>query len=109
MPEKVRKLSSVSKYLEMLPSYFDYIFVYLRQKVRLRPELSPKFLSTSSPNPTRLITLVRMPGLLIKFFTSFHKNWVFLEKINGLLYFRFDNCGPLEGGARSKCLQILPS
>ena len=41
------------KNLAMLPSYFDYIFVHLRQKVRLRPELSPKFLSTSGPNPTR--------------------------------------------------------
>ena len=27
----------------MLSSYIDYIFVYLRQKARLRPELSPKF------------------------------------------------------------------
>ena len=27
----------------MLSSYFDYIFVHLRQKARLRPELSPKF------------------------------------------------------------------
>ena len=36
----------------MLPSYFDYIFVRLRQKARLRPELSPKFLSTLDPNPT---------------------------------------------------------
>ena len=37
----------------MLPGYFDYIFVHLRQKGRLRPELSPKFLSTLGPNPTR--------------------------------------------------------
>ena len=37
----------------MLPSYFDYIFVHLRQQVRLRPELGSKFLSTSGPNPTR--------------------------------------------------------
>ena len=37
----------------MLLRYFDYIFVHLRQKVRLRPELSPKFLSTLGPNPTR--------------------------------------------------------
>ena len=37
----------------MLPSYFDCIFVHLKQKVRLRPELSPKFLSTLGPNPTR--------------------------------------------------------
>ena len=37
----------------MLPSYFDYIFVHLRQKVRLRPDISPKFLLTLDPNPTR--------------------------------------------------------
>ena len=37
----------------MLPSYFDYIFVHLRQKARLRPELSPKSLSTLGPNPAR--------------------------------------------------------
>ena len=37
----------------MLPSYFDFIFVHLRQKVRLRPELSPKLLLTLGPNPTR--------------------------------------------------------
>ena len=36
----------------MLPGYFHYIFVHLRQKVRLRPELNPEFLSTLSPNPT---------------------------------------------------------
>ena len=39
------------KILAMLPNYFDYIFVCLRQKVRLRPELSPKLLSTLGPNP----------------------------------------------------------
>ena len=37
----------------MLPNYFDYIFVHLRQKLRLRPELSLKFLSTLGPNPTQ--------------------------------------------------------
>ena len=37
----------------MLPSYFDYIFVHLRQKVRLRPGLNPKLLSTLGPSPTR--------------------------------------------------------
>ena len=37
----------------MLPSYFDYIFVHLRQKARLRPELNPKFMSTLGPNPIR--------------------------------------------------------
>ena len=41
------------KNLAMLLNHFDYIFVHLRQKVRLRPELSPKFLSTLDPNPTR--------------------------------------------------------
>ena len=35
----------------MLPTYFDYIFVHLRQKVPLKPELSPKFMSTLGPNP----------------------------------------------------------
>ena len=42
------------KNLAMLPSYFDYIFVLLRQKARLRPELSPKFLLTLGPNPARI-------------------------------------------------------
>ena len=37
----------------MLPSYFDYIFVHLKQKGRLKPELSPNFLSTLGANPTR--------------------------------------------------------
>ena len=37
----------------MLTSYFDLIFVHPRQKVRLRPELSPKFLSSLGPNLTR--------------------------------------------------------
>ena len=36
-----------------LPSNFDYIFVHLRQKARLRPEISLKFSSTLSPNPAR--------------------------------------------------------
>ena len=37
----------------MLPCYFDYILAHLRQKVRLRPKLGPKFLSTLGPNPAR--------------------------------------------------------
>ena len=41
------------KILAMLPSYFDYVFVHLKQKARLRPELNLKFLSTLSPNPAR--------------------------------------------------------
>ena len=44
----------------MLPSYFDYIFVHLRQKARLRSELSPKFFSTLGPNPVR--TRPEKPG-----------------------------------------------
>ena len=32
----------------MLRSYFDYIFVHLRQKARLRPKLSPKFCQIST-------------------------------------------------------------
>ena len=46
MPEKKTKVKLDLKNLAMLPSYFDYIFVHLRQKVRLRRELSLKFLST---------------------------------------------------------------
>ena len=41
------------KNLAMLPSYFDCVFVYLKQKAHLRPDLSPKFLTTLGPNPTR--------------------------------------------------------
>ena len=41
------------KNLAMLPSYFDYIFVSRRLESNLRPESSPKFLSTLGPNPTR--------------------------------------------------------
>ena len=51
MFEKNRKLGL--KNLAMLPSYFDCIFVHLRQKARLRRELSPNFLSTPGPNLTQ--------------------------------------------------------
>ena len=51
MPEKNPKLKLGLKNSARFPSYFDYIFVHLRQTVRLRPELSPKFLSALSPNP----------------------------------------------------------
>ena len=50
------------KNLAMLPSYFDYIFVRLRQKARLRPELSPKFLSTLGPNPPQIRISPEKPG-----------------------------------------------
>ena len=60
MPEKKAKVKLRLKNLAMSPSYFDYIFVHLRQKVRLKPELSPKFLSTLGPNPAR--TRPEKPG-----------------------------------------------
>ena len=37
----------------MLPNYFDFIFVHLRQTVRLKPEISPKLLSTLGLNLAR--------------------------------------------------------
>ena len=52
MPKKT-KVKLGLKNLAMLPSDFDYIFVHLRQKARLRPELSLKFLSTFGPNPAK--------------------------------------------------------
>ena len=57
-PNHARKNAKVNlglKNLAMLPSYFDYILVHLRQKVRLRPELSPKFLSALGLNPARTL------------------------------------------------------
>ena len=53
MPEKNPKVKLGLKNLAMLPNYFDYAFVHLRQKVRLRPKLSLKFLSTLGPNPAQ--------------------------------------------------------
>ena len=55
-PNHARKNPKVKlglKNLAILPNYFGYIFVQLKQKARLRRELSPKFLSTLGPNPTR--------------------------------------------------------
>ena len=45
----------------MLPSYFDCIFVHLRQKACLRPELSRKSLSSLGLNPAR--NPPKKPGL----------------------------------------------
>ena len=50
------------KNLAILQSYFDYIFVHRRQKVRFRPELIPKFLSTLGPNPAQTRTRPEKPG-----------------------------------------------
>ena len=47
------------KNLAMLSDYFGYIFMHLRQKVRLRPKINPKFFFNfrpkpgPNPNPTR--------------------------------------------------------
>ena len=50
----------------------------------------------------------KMRFVLNKFFTPRHKDegakllrkiWAFLEKINHLLFFRFYDCGPFDGGA----------
>ena len=51
MPKKKTKVKLDLKNFAMFPNYFDYIFVHLRQKARLRPELLPKFLPTLDPNP----------------------------------------------------------
>ena len=55
MTQKKTKVKLGLKNLVTLPGYFDYIFVQLRQKARLRPEFSPKLLLTLGPNsnPTR--------------------------------------------------------
>ena len=60
-PKKKTKVTLGLKNLAMLPSYFDYIFVHLRQKARLRPKLSLKFLSTFSPNSARTRTRPKKP------------------------------------------------
>ena len=52
----------------MLPSYFNYVFVQLRQKARLRPELALKFSQLSArtrpEKPGRFTTLGRETSLL---------------------------------------------
>ena len=59
MFEKARKLRYVTKDFTMLPSYFDDIFVHLRQKVSLRPEIFVSFRPESGPkSPARLTTLI---------------------------------------------------
>ena len=49
------------KNLAMLSNYFDNVFVHLKQKARLRPDLSPKFSSTSGPKPARTRTRPEKP------------------------------------------------
>ena len=65
----------------MSPIYFDYNFVHLRQKVRLRPKLSPKFLSTLGPNPAR--TRPEKPGPTYNFDIALEKrNDVSVGRLN---------------------------
>ena len=45
MPKKKTKVNLGMKNLAMFSSYFNFIFVHLRQKARLRPELSTKFIN----------------------------------------------------------------
>ena len=55
-PNHARKSPKVRlglKNLAILRGYFNYIFVHLRQKVRFRPEIIPKILSTLGPKPAR--------------------------------------------------------
>ena len=53
MPEKKTKVKLSLKNLAMLPSYFNYIFVHLKQKACFKPELSSKFLLPVTLGPTR--------------------------------------------------------
>ena len=75
MPEKNPKVKLGLKNLAMLPSHFDYIFVHQEQKVRLRHELSPKFLSTLGPNPARLTTLMLILQDFYKIYPLKHENF----------------------------------
>ena len=65
------------KNLAMLPSYFDYIFEHLRQKARLRPELSLKFLTILGPNPAR--TRPEKPSSTYNSVLTINMKQVFLE------------------------------
>ena len=56
-----------------------------------------------------------MPGILNNFFTPRHSDkeaklplriWA-LKKINGLLFFRFYNCGPFEGEPVANVSNVL--
>ena len=62
MPEKKAKVDLALKNLAMLPSHFDFIFAPFRPKARLRPDLTPKFLSTLGPNLARTRTRPEKPG-----------------------------------------------
>ena len=76
MPEKNPKVKIGLKHFAMLPSYFDYNFVHLRQKARLRPELSPNILSTLGLNPARTQTRPKKPGPTYNSETTLAKHFV---------------------------------
>ena len=61
MPEKNSKVKLGLKNLAILPSNCDYFLVHLKQKVRLRPELSPTFSLTLAPNPAQTQTRPEKP------------------------------------------------
>ena len=50
MPKKPKVMLGL-KNLAMLSSYFDYIFVHLRQKARLRARIKPKIFVNFRPEP----------------------------------------------------------
>ena len=61
-----------------MSSYLDYIFVHLRQKARLKPELSPKFCQLSAqtrpkPDPKSPARLTTLP-LRLKSVEDFNRN-----------------------------------
>ena len=63
MPEKKTKVKlGLKNLLAMLPSYFDYIFVYLKKstsQARIKPKIFVNFRpEPDSKSPARLTTLI---------------------------------------------------
>ena len=80
MPEKKTKLKVGLKNLAMLSSYFDYIFVHLRQKNTSQARIQPEILVNCRPepepdskNPAQLTTLNNHAPVQLA-------TWHFLEK-----------------------------
>ena len=73
----------------MLPSYFDYVFVHLRHKARLRPELSLKFLSTLGPNPGR--ARPEKPGRIYNSACAYWQHSFFPKKVAKMVS-RWQHC-----------------
>ena len=70
MPEKNPKVKLGLKNLAMFPNYFVYIFVHLRQKACVRPNLSPKYSSSLGPNRKARPHLQLCPGPLNLIFAN---------------------------------------